>query len=82
MAYHHFPSINQVTRDIVEYLKRRGMLAVADIAARMQHAAGGDSDSVLIHLGNELHKAMIFKEFQEILKEKCSLEPLGALDFP
>ncbi|KAI0262507.1 hypothetical protein BGY98DRAFT_1182259 [Russula aff. rugulosa BPL654] len=59
-----------------------GMLAVADIAARMQHAAGGDSDSVLIHLGNELHKAMIFKEFQEILRKKRSLEPLGALDFP
>jgi hypothetical protein len=42
MAYHHFPSVEQVTRDIVEYLKPSGMLAVADIAARVHvHAADG-----------------------------------------
>lgn len=40
MAYHHFPSVEQVTRDIFEYLKPNGMLAVADIAARV-HAADG-----------------------------------------
>ncbi|SRR6266403_112745 len=34
MAYHHFPSVEQVTRDLFEYLKPGGMLAVADIAAR------------------------------------------------
>ena len=42
MAYHHFPSVEQVTRDIVEYLKPSGVLAVADIAARV-HAADGDA---------------------------------------
>jgi hypothetical protein len=41
MAYHHFPSVEQVTRDIVEYLKPSGTLAVADIAARV-HAVDGD----------------------------------------
>jgi 2-polyprenyl-3-methyl-5-hydroxy-6-metoxy-1,4-benzoquinol methylase len=41
MAYHHFPSVEQVTRDIVEYLKPSGMLAVADIAACVR-AADGD----------------------------------------
>jgi 2-polyprenyl-3-methyl-5-hydroxy-6-metoxy-1,4-benzoquinol methylase len=40
MAYHHFPSVEQVTRDIVEYLKPSGILAVADIAAGV-HAADG-----------------------------------------
>jgi len=44
MAYHHFPSVEQVTRDIVEYLKPSGMLAVADIAARVHRAADGDGD--------------------------------------
>jgi hypothetical protein len=45
MAYHHFPSVEQVTRDIVEYLKPSGMLAVADIAPRVHvHAADGDGD--------------------------------------
>jgi 2-polyprenyl-3-methyl-5-hydroxy-6-metoxy-1,4-benzoquinol methylase len=44
MAYHHFPSVEQVTRDIVGFLKPGGVLAVADIAARVQHAA--DSDRV------------------------------------
>jgi hypothetical protein len=42
MAYHHFPSVEQVTRDIVEYLKPSGVLAVADIAARVHAAADGD----------------------------------------
>jgi hypothetical protein len=47
MAYHHFPSVEQVTRDIVEYLKPSGMLAVADIAARVHvHAADGEGDGV------------------------------------
>jgi hypothetical protein len=41
MAYHHFPSVEQVTRDIVEHLKPSGVLAVADIAAR-GHAAAAD----------------------------------------
>jgi 2-polyprenyl-3-methyl-5-hydroxy-6-metoxy-1,4-benzoquinol methylase len=39
MAYHHFPSVEQVTRDIVEHLKPSGVLAVADIAARGHAAA-------------------------------------------
>ena len=41
MAYHHFPSVEQVTREIVEYLKPGGMLAVADIAARVHAVADG-----------------------------------------
>jgi len=32
MAYHHFPSVQDVTREIVAHLKPRGTLAVADIA--------------------------------------------------
>lgn len=43
MAYHHFPSVEQVTRDIVEYLKPSGVLAVADIAAR------GHADAVEVN---------------------------------
>jgi hypothetical protein len=31
MAYHHFASIEDVTRELVAYLKPRGTLAVADI---------------------------------------------------
>ena len=31
MAYHHFASIEEVTRELVAYLKPRGTLAVADI---------------------------------------------------
>jgi 2-polyprenyl-3-methyl-5-hydroxy-6-metoxy-1,4-benzoquinol methylase len=46
MAYHHFPSVEQVTRDIVEFLKPSGMLAVADIAARVQHGADVVGDGV------------------------------------
>lgn len=46
MAYHHFPSVEQATRDIVEYLKPSGVLAVADIAARVHmHAADGVNES-------------------------------------
>jgi len=43
MAYHHFPSVEQVTRDLFEHLKPGGMLAVADIAARAPpvHLADG-----------------------------------------
>jgi|SRR6266852_1423804 len=47
MAYHHFPSVEQVTRDIVEYLKPSGMLAVADIATRV-HAADQDGNVPII----------------------------------
>lgn len=32
MAYHHFASVQDVTRELVEYLKPSGTLAVADIA--------------------------------------------------
>jgi SAM-dependent methyltransferase len=32
MAYHHFASVEQITRELVTYLKPRGTLAVADIA--------------------------------------------------
>jgi len=32
MAYHHFPSVKDVTSELVKYLKPRGTLAVADIA--------------------------------------------------
>lgn len=32
MAYHHFASVEQVTRELVSYLKPGGTLAVADIA--------------------------------------------------
>lgn len=44
MAYHHFPSVEQVTRDLVEYLKPNGVLAVADIAARAPVHAAADGD--------------------------------------
>ena len=46
MAYHHFPSVAQVTRDIFEYLKPGGMLAVADIAARVHASAAADGHAV------------------------------------
>ncbi|KAI0271087.1 hypothetical protein BGY98DRAFT_1128300 [Russula aff. rugulosa BPL654] len=46
MVYRHFPSVEQVTRDAVEYLKPNGMLVIASIMARVQHAADGDSDRV------------------------------------
>lgn len=42
MAYHHFPSVEQVTRDIFGFLKPSGVLAVADIAARVQLHAAAD----------------------------------------
>jgi hypothetical protein len=45
MAYHHFPSVEQVTCDIVKYLKPRGM-AVANIAARAHDAAAATADGV------------------------------------
>jgi 2-polyprenyl-3-methyl-5-hydroxy-6-metoxy-1,4-benzoquinol methylase len=32
MAYHHFPSVEDVTRELVARLKPHGTLAVADIA--------------------------------------------------
>jgi hypothetical protein len=32
MAYHHFPSVQVVTQDLVKYLKPGATLAVADIA--------------------------------------------------
>jgi hypothetical protein len=32
MAYHHFPSVQIVTQDLVKYLKPGATLAVADIA--------------------------------------------------
>jgi len=32
MAYHHFPSVKDVTRELTKYLKPSGTLAVADIA--------------------------------------------------
>ena len=32
MAYHHFPSVEDVTRELVAHLKPRGTLAIADIA--------------------------------------------------
>jgi|SRR5712672_2764636 len=32
MAYHHFASVKDVTRELIKYLKPRGTLAVADIA--------------------------------------------------
>ena len=31
MAYHHFPSVKDVTRELVAHLKPRGTLAVVDI---------------------------------------------------
>ena len=43
MAYHHFASVEQVTREIVSYLKPRGTLAVADIA-RMRMRKPGDTE--------------------------------------
>ncbi|KAH9989748.1 hypothetical protein BJV77DRAFT_1015731, partial [Russula vinacea] len=43
MAYHHFASVEQVTREIVSYLKPRGTLAVADIA-RMRMRKPGDAE--------------------------------------
>lgn len=50
MAYHHFPSVEQVTRDIVEYLKPSGVLAVADIAARGHAAAAAAADGVEVEV--------------------------------
>jgi hypothetical protein len=32
MAYHHFASVEDVTRELVKYIKPGGTLAVADIA--------------------------------------------------
>lgn len=43
MAYHHFASVEQITRDLVSYLKPRGTLAVADIA-RVRVRKPGDTE--------------------------------------
>ena len=43
MAYHHFASVEQITRELVSYLKPGGTLAVADIA-REEGGGGGDGE--------------------------------------
>jgi hypothetical protein len=51
MAYHHFPSIQDATRDLVAYLKPRGTLAVADIlrveVRQGEEGEGGGGDEAL-----------------------------------
>jgi len=44
MAYHHFASVEQITRELVHYLKPSGSgtLAVADIARPAAHGDGDD----------------------------------------
>jgi SAM-dependent methyltransferase len=42
MAYHHFASVEQVTRELVSYLKPGGTLAVADIAREDREEAEGE----------------------------------------
>jgi len=41
MAYHHFAAVDEVSRELVKYLKPGGTLAVADIADTGQHSDGG-----------------------------------------
>jgi len=83
MAYHHFPLVEQVTRDIVEYLKPGGILAVADIAARVLHAADGvdvgvnESEALPIipaeyeHLVSHSHR--FTEEYMRVLFEGAGL---------
>lgn len=66
MAYHHFPSVEQVTRDIVKYLKPGGMLAVADIAARV-HAADGDGASVEVNASGSEAPPIIPAEYEHLV---------------
>jgi 2-polyprenyl-3-methyl-5-hydroxy-6-metoxy-1,4-benzoquinol methylase len=53
MAYHHFASVEQVTRDLVRYLKPGGTLAVADIARieadEDQRPIMADYDHIVAH---------------------------------
>ena len=44
MAYHHFASVEQVTRELVSYLKPGGTLAVADIARADREDGDGDGE--------------------------------------
>ena len=70
MAYHHFPSVEQVTRDIVEYLKPSGVLAVADIAARGHvAAAAADGDGVVEvnESGGEVPQPIIPAEYEHLV---------------
>ena len=68
MAYHHFPSVEQVTRDIVEYLKPSGILAVADIAARVHaHAADGHEDGVNASGSGSEAPAIIPAEYEHLV---------------
>jgi len=66
MAYHHFPSVEQVTRDIVEYLKPGGMLAVADIAARV-HVHAADGDGVGVNESESEAPAIIPAEYEHLV---------------
>ena len=67
MAYHHFPSVEQVTRDIVEYLKPGGTLAVADIAARVQHAADGVDVGVNVNESESEAPRIIPAEYEHLV---------------
>ncbi|KAF8496734.1 S-adenosyl-L-methionine-dependent methyltransferase [Russula emetica] len=67
MAYHHFPSVEQVTRDIVEYLKPSGILAVADIAARVHAAADGDGDGDKVNESESEAPSIIPAEYEHLV---------------
>jgi hypothetical protein len=53
MAYHHFASVEDVTRDLVKYLKPGGTLAVADIvrveADEAQRPIMADYEHIVAH---------------------------------
>lgn len=51
MAYHHFAAVDDVSRELVEYLKPGGALAVADIAADAERP--GDESPAPIMAGYE-----------------------------
>ena len=44
MAYHHFAAVDEVSRELVKYLKPGGTLAVADIADTGQPDKSDSSD--------------------------------------
>src|SRR5258707_8611174 len=90
MAYHHFASVKDVTRELVACLKPRGTLAVADILRveadegeppimakyeyMVVHTRGFSQDDIRGVLEGAGLKNVAFERFASSKKEECDVQ--------
>jgi hypothetical protein len=79
MAYHHFASVEQVTRELVSYLKPGGTLAVADIARGGEGEGEGEEDAPPVIPAEYAHIVAHTRGFAEE-EMRALFEGAGALE--